>query len=256
MMNGIPGIDREYADRIVGFIRDTVRGSGCDGAVIGLSGGIDSAVVTKLTVDALGPEKVINVFMPSATTPEDDHKCTLEFSSSLGTDYRVIRISSMVDAFSDALGLGAEDRLSRGNISARCRMTILFDIARRMNYLVIGTSNKSEMMMGYFTKFGDGACDVVPIVNLYKTQVRELAGIIGIPKEIITRPPSAGLWEGQTDEGEMGVTYNDLDNVLFRMDSMDDREISEETGVPVEKVSEIRERVRKTAHKRQPAISP
>lgn len=256
MMNGIPGIDREYADRIVGFIRDTVRGSGCDGAVIGLSGGIDSAVVTKLTVEALGPEKVINVFMPSATTPEDDHRCTSEFSSSLGTDYRVIGISSMVDAFSDALGLGAEDRLSRGNISARCRMTILFDIARRMNYLVVGTSNKSEMMMGYFTKFGDGACDVVPIVNLYKTQVRELAGIIGIPEEIITRPPSAGLWEGQTDEGEMGVTYNDLDNVLFRMDSMDDRKISEETGVPVEKVSEIRERVRKTAHKRQPAISP
>ncbi len=256
MMNGIPGIDREYADRIVGFIRDTVRGSGCDGAVIGLSGGIDSAVVTKLTVEALGPKKVINVFMPSATTPEDDHRCTSEFSSSLGTDYRVIGISPMVDAFSDALGLGAEDRLSRGNISARCRMTILFDIARRMNHLVIGTSNKSEMMMGYFTKFGDGACDVVPIVNLYKTQVRELAGIIGIPKEIITRPPSAGLWEGQTDEGEMGVTYNDLDNVLFRMDSMDDREISEETGVPVEKVSEIRERVRKTAHKRQPAISP
>lgn len=255
-MNGIPGIDREYADRIVGFIRDTVNGSGCDGAVIGLSGGIDSAVVTKLTVEALGPERVINVFMPSATTPEDDRRCTSEFSSSLGTDYRVIRISPMVDAFSDALELDPKDRLARGNISARCRMTILFDIARRMNYLVIGTSNRSEMMMGYFTKFGDGACDVVPIVNLYKTQVRELAKVIGVPDEFITRPPSAGLWEGQTDEDEMGVTYHDLDNVLFRMDSMDDHKISEETGVPVEKVSEIREKVRKTAHKRQPAISP
>ena len=256
MMEGIPSIDREYADGIVSFIRDTVKRAGCDGAVIGLSGGIDSAVVTKLTVEALGPKNVINVFMPSATTPEDDHRCTSEFSSSLGTDYKVVGISPMVDAFSTALGLNDDDRLERGNISARCRMIILFDTAKRMNYLVIGTSNKSEMMMGYFTKFGDGACDVVPIVNLYKTQVRELAKVIGIPEGFITRPPSAGLWEGQTDEDEMGVTYHDLDNVLYRLDSMDDAEISERTGVPLKKVSEIREKVRRTAHKREPAISP
>ena len=111
-------------------------------------------------------------------------------------------------------------------------------------------------MMGYFTKFGDGACDVVPIVNLYKTQVRELARIIGIPEDFITKAPSAGLWDGQTDEDEMGISYKDLDNVLFRLDSMGDAKISEITGVSLEKVSEIREKVRKTVHKREPAISP
>ncbi len=255
-MDGIPSIDGGYADGLVEFIRDTVRGSGCNGVVIGLSGGIDSAVVTKLAVDALGAENVINVFMPSSTTPKDDHRCTSEFSSSLGTDYRVISISPMVDAFSSALGLDDGDRLEKGNISARCRMIILFDIAKRTNHLVLGTSNRSEMMMGYFTKFGDGACDVVPIVNLYKTQVRELARIIGIPEDFITKAPSAGLWDGQTDEDEMGILYKDLDNVLSRLDSMGDAKISEITGVYLEKVSEIREKVRKTAHKREPAISP
>ena len=139
---------------------------------------------------------------------------------------------------------------------ARCRMIILFDMAKRTNQLVLGTSNRSEMMMGYFTKFGDGACDVVPIVNLYKTQVRELARIIGIPEDFITKAPSAGLWDGQTDEDEMGILYKDLDNVLSRLDSMGDAKISEITGVSLEKVSEIREKVRKTAHKREPAISP
>ena len=217
-MDGIPSIDGGYADGLVEVIRDTVRGSGCNGVVIGLSGGIDSAVVTKLAVDALGAENVINVFMPSSTTPKDDHRCTSEFSSSLGTDYRVIGISPMVDAFSSALGLDDGDRLEKGNISARCRMIILFDIAKRTNHLVLGTSNRSEMMMGYFTKFGDGACDALPLVNMYKTNVRQLARLIGVPDDIIAKPPTAGLWEGQTDEEEMGISYVMLDQILYGLE--------------------------------------
>ena len=255
-MEGIPGIGREDVGRLTAFIRDTVKNAGCSGVVIGLSGGIDSAVVTKLAVDALGADKVLNIFMPSATTPKDDMKCTSEFSASLGTEYKIVDISSSVAALSSALELKDDDRLGRGNLSARCRMAVLFDTARRTNRIVLGTSNRSEMMMGYFTKFGDGACDAVPIVDLYKTQVRELASLIGIPEEFIVKPPSAGLWEGQTDEGEMGISYDKLDTVLYRLDSMGDDDISKETGVSVEKVAEIRKRVASAAHKRNPAIRP
>lgn len=253
-MEEIPKIDREYADRITMFIGNTVKNAGCSGVVIGLSGGIDSAVVAELSVNALGADKVITVFMPSATTPKDDYRCTSEFSASLGTEHRIIDISSSVGTLSSALGLKDDDRLGKGNLSARCRMAVLFDIARRTNRIVLGTSNRSEMMMGYFTKFGDGACDAMPIAGLYKTQVRELASLIGIPEEFITKPPSAGLWEGQTDEDEMGISYDRLDGILCRLDGMNDKDISEETGVSVEKVSEIRKRVATVSHKRNPPI--
>ena len=147
--------------------------------------------------------------------------------------------------------------LERGNISARCRMIVLYNLAKKRDSIVMGTSNQSEMMMGYFTKFGDGACDVTPLANLYKTEVRQLARLIGIPEEIISKPPSAGLWEGQTDESEMGITYSDLDQILYDLEQdRSDAQIAADTGLEKSRVAEIRRQVESMEHKRLPPLRP
>ncbi len=253
----IPQITKEDVQDLVGFIRDTVNTIGCKGVVVGLSGGIDSATVTKLCVDALGPEKVLNVFMPSRVTPAEDYKTTSDLSSEWGTEYKVVDIQPAVDSLMAVLLSGKETPLERGNISARCRMIVLYNLAKKRDYIVMGTSNQSEIMMGYFTKFGDGACDVTPIANLYKTEVRQLARLIGVPEQIIAKPPSAGLWEGQTDESEMGIRYEDLDGILYDLEqNRSDAQIAQDTGLPVEEIARIRAQVRSMEHKRLPAIRP
>ncbi len=253
----IPNITVEDVNNLKQFIKDAVAKANAKGVVIGLSGGIDSAVVTKLCADALGPENVLNVFMPSRVTSVEDYKTTSELSGIWGTEYRVVDIQPAVDALVAVLLSDAETPLERGNISARCRMIVLYNMAKKRQYLVMGTSNQSEIMMGYFTKFGDGACDVTPLANMYKTEVRQIAAIIGVPEDIITKPPSAGLWEGQTDEKEMGIRYEDLDAILYEMEQdRSDSQISADTGLPKEQVSDIRRQVELMEHKRLPAVRP
>lgn len=253
----IPNITAEDVESLIGFIRTTVRDAHSDGVVIGLSGGIDSAVVTKLCVEALGPEKVLNVFMPSRVTPADDYKITKEMSNMWGTEYKVVDIQPAVDALAAVLLSGKETPLERGNISARCRMIVLYNLAKKRNSLVVGTSNQSELMMGYFTKFGDGACDMTPLANMYKTEVRQIAKLIGIPEEVIAKPPSAGLWEGQTDESDMGIKYADLDSILYDMEQdRSDTQIAADTGLPKDQIAHIREQVESMEHKRLPALRP
>ena len=256
-MDGIPTVTQDDADGLVSFIRETMERTGCKGVVIGLSGGLDSAVVTKLCVDALGPEKVLNIFMPSRVTVSEDYVVTKDLSKKWGTEYRIMDIQPAVDSLQSVVLSQEEAPLDRGNISARCRMIVLYNQARKRNYLVMGTSNQSELMMGYFTKYGDGACDVTPLANMYKTQVRELAKLIGVPGEFIIKPPSAGFWAGQTDEGEMGITYESLDHVLHAIENgWTDADISADVGVDVAQVAEIRARVKAMAHKRVPAARP
>ncbi len=253
----IPQITEEDVADLTGFIRTTIGKIGCKGVVVGLSGGVDSATVTKLCVDALGPEKVLNVFMPSRVTPVEDYKTTSELSSMWGTEYRVVDVQPAVDALAAVLLSGRETPLERGNISARCRMIVLYNLAKKRDYVVMGTSNQSELMMGYFTKFGDGACDVTPLANMYKTEVRQIARIIGVPEAIIAKPPSAGLWEGQTDESEMGITYENLDGILYDMEQdRTDPQISADTGLPLQEIERIRTQVVSMEHKRLPAIRP
>lgn len=257
MTVNIPQITREDVESLTAFIANTVKDIGCKGVVVGLSGGIDSATVTKLCADALGPEKVLNVFMPSRVTPAEDYKTTAELSSMWGTEYRVVDIQPAVDALAAVLLSGKETPLERGNISARCRMTVLYNLAKKRDYVVMGTSNQSELMMGYFTKFGDGACDVTPLANLYKTEVRQVARIIGVPEPVIAKPPSAGLWEGQTDESEMGIRYEDLDGILYDLEQdRSDVQIAHDTNLPVEEIARIRKQVKSMEHKRLPAIRP
>lgn len=253
----IPQITNEDAEGLIGFIKSTVESAGCKGVVVGLSGGVDSATVTKLCADAIGAENVLNVFMPSRVTPVEDYKTTSELSALWGTEYKVVDVQPAVDALAAVLLSGRETPLERGNISARCRMIVLYNLAKKRNYLVVGTSNQSELMMGYFTKFGDGACDVTPMANLYKTEVRQLARIIGVPEPIIAKPPSAGLWEGQTDESEMGIRYEDLDGILYDLEQdRSDSQIAVDTGLPIEEIDRIRRQVKSMEHKRLPAIRP
>jgi len=214
-------------------------------------------VVTKLCVDAIGAKNVLNVFMPSRVTPAEDYKTTAELSEMWGTQYRVVDIQPAVDALVALLLSEAETPLERGNISARCRMIVLYNMAKKRKYLVVGTSNQSEIMMGYFTKFGDGACDMTPLANKYKTEVRQIAAIIGVPQPIIDKPPSAGLWEGQTDESDMGIKYEDLDAILYEMEQdKSDSQISADTGLEKEQVAEIRRQVSIMEHKRLPPFRP
>lgn len=253
----IPSITSDDVNELKSFIKSTVTKAGAKGVVIGLSGGIDSAVATKLCADALGPENVLNVFMPSRVTPPEDYKVTSELSSQWGTEFRVVDVQPAVDALAAVLLSDAETPLERGNISARCRMIVLYNLAKKRQYLVVGTSNQSEIMMGYFTKFGDGACDMTPLANLYKTEVRQIAALIGVPQPIIDKPPSAGLWEGQTDESDMGIKYEDLDKILHGMEQdRTDSQIAADTGLPKETISDIRRQVRSMEHKRLPAIRP
>ena len=253
----IPSVTSDDVNELKSFIKSTVTKAGAQGVVIGLSGGIDSAVATKLCADALGPENVLNVFMPSRVTPPEDYKVTSELSTLWGTEFRVVDVQPAVDALAAVLLSDAETPLERGNISARCRMIVLYNLAKKRQYLVVGTSNQSEIMMGYFTKFGDGACDMTPLANLYKTEVRQIAALIGVPQPIIDKPPSAGLWEGQTDESDMGIKYEDLDKILYGMEQdRTDSQIAADTGLPKETISDIRRQVRSMEHKRLPAIRP
>ena len=258
-MNGgtLHSIGKEDIDAIIDFIKGVVKDTGCKGIVVGASGGLDSAVTTKLCADAIGPRNVLSLFMPSSVTSQADRILTEDLSRKWGTAYEAICIQPAVDAFTKMLLSDNRMPLEMGNITARCRMTALYNRAKKADLLVAGTTNRSEYMMGYFTKFGDGSADFVPIIDLYKTQVWQAAEIIGVPREIIEKVPSAGLWEGQTDEDEMGITYCALDVILDGITfGRHDSGIAEDAGVEISKVMEIKGRVSAMAHKRAPPYRP
>ena len=202
---------KKETDRICKFIKDTVKDAGAKGVVLGLSGGLDSAVVYKLCVKALGKDRITPEYMPEKIDLHSDEYNRIK--SIIDTDFYVPSyfvlegiIKSIWDEFNN--------KIVHGNVLARLRMMILYGLANENNYLVIGTTNKSEYMIGYFTKYGDGASDFEPIQHLYKTEVYELAKYLGVPDSIIKAKPSAGLWEGQTDEDEIGMSYERLDKIL------------------------------------------
>ncbi|MBF0586727.1 NAD+ synthase [Prosthecochloris sp. N3] len=200
---------------VVTFLRNEIRKFGFDSAVLGLSGGIDSAVVCELAARALGPENVHAVLMPYRTSSSESLDHARLMVEKTGVTSEVCDISGVVDAFFR----GSEDasRLRRGNVMARARMLYLYDISARDGRLVIGTSNKTELLLGYGTLFGDMASAVNPIGDLYKTQLWGLADFLGIPEELVTKAPSADLWEGQSDEEDLGFTYAGVDQLLYMM---------------------------------------
>ena len=207
-------IDTDIARRVIAdFIRGQLRQAGFERTVLGLSGGIDSALVAYLTAEAIGPEHLLCVLMPYRTSSPASRSDAEEVVRRLGTASELVDISPMVDGYfgpdTDA------SPLRRGNFMARMRMSVLYDRSVTWGGLVVGTGNKTESLIGYTTVFGDSACAFNPIGDLYKSQVRQLAAAIGVPDSIIAKAPSADLWPDQTDEGEGGFSYPELDRLLF-----------------------------------------
>lgn len=238
---------------IVDFIREKVDNAGVSGAVVGISGGIDSALTATLTLKALGAGRVLGIHMPEAgLTPESDSEDAKALADWLGIEYRTIDISGIVSAFMDAVpDSESADRLSRGNLKARVRMSLLYFHANRMNLMVMGTGNKTEILLGYYTKYGDGGVDIEPIGILYKTEVWELARKLGIPESIITKKPSAGLWAGQTDEAELGISYGTVDRLLAMLEEKESPErIKEVLSISEEQLQSVFRRIEGSEHKR------
>ena len=207
-------INTELATKIItGFIKTELNRVGFTKTLMGVSGGIDSALSLYLSAKALGPENVLAVRMPYATSPSDTLDDAQTMIDALGVQSMTIEITDMVDPLINL----HEDmtKLRAGNIMARTRMIVLYDQSVAFKGLVMGTSNKTEMLLGYSTIFGDSAAALQPIGDLYKTQVRQLARALGVPDKVIQKAPSADLWAGQTDEGELGFTYAEVDKLLY-----------------------------------------
>jgi NAD+ synthase len=252
-----PKFKTESIDVIKMFIQLKIEESKADGVILGLSGGLDSAVVAKLCADVLGPKKVFAFILPDGETCKEDVDDAVEFASELGIEYKKIDIAEPVSSFQKVNPTLGNDLVALGNIKARCRMIIIYSHANSTNRIVMGTGNKSELLTGYFTKFGDGGADFLPIGDLYKTQVRELARNIGVPDNVIKKIPCAGLWEGQTDEKELGIRYEDLDRILLGIElKMAPEAISDKIGIPKEKVLEILDKVKRSVHKRKMPLIP
>lgn len=205
------------AEKLGSWIRDEVTSGGCRGVVTGMSGGVDSSVVAVLCKRAF-PENTLGVMMPCYSNPDDKtHAKAVAEKFKIPTAEVVLDgiYSALLEKLPDLEADTALGHLAQANLKVRLRMLTLYYIANQLRYMVAGSSNRSEITVGYFTKYGDGGVDIMPLGNMVKGQVREIARHLGIPQEIIDKPPSAGLWEGQTDETEMGVSYDVLDGFIL-----------------------------------------
>jgi NAD+ synthase len=238
---------------LVRFIKDQTTNAGFTKAVIGVSGGVDSAVSAMLAAEALGKENVLGVMIPYRTSnPKSVEDARLVIQAT-GIRSELVDISKMVDGYCEENKI--TDSLRRGNVMARMRMIVLYDLSAREKALVIGTSNKTEILVGYGTQHGDLASAINPVGDLYKSQIWQLAEALGVPKSVIEKAPSADLWEGQTDETEMGVTYAKLDALLYEM--IDERHTDEELmklGFEEMLVKKVRGMIQRNQFKRRPPV--
>lgn len=236
----------ELAQKLVFWLREKVKEAEGEGVVVGMSGGVDSSVAAVLCQRAF-PQKTLGVMMPCYSEELDEAHARL-----VADKFGINTVKVVLDGIFDTLLKQvreselriSQNRRVEGNLKPRLRMIILYYLANALNYLVVGGSNRSELSVGYFTKYGDGGVDLMPLGNLVKQEVRQLAVYLGIPREIIDKPPSAGLWKGQTDEGELGLTYAELDFYL-------------KTGRAKEEIKKrIDSMINKNRHKRLPPLLP
>lgn len=248
--------DKEIT-RITDFIAKYVHSSGFTNVVIGLSGGIDSSLSAALAVKALGKDHVFGVMLPWKNSSPESYNDALILAEQLNIHHEKIDISPMVESYFQTYQPDA-DNLRLGNWMARTRMCVLYDLSAKYKGLVVGTSNQTELMVGYFTQHGDGACAFEPIGHLYKTEVWEMAKHLSIPAKIIEKTPTADLWANQTDEGELGITYKELDLILYDITenkmSMQELINNQHTTENIEKVQKL---IQRSAFKRElpPMIS-
>jgi len=242
---------KQLRKKLVDFIKKEVQKAGFNKVIIGLSGGIDSSLSAFLAVEALGKDGVVGVKMPhgGVTNPESTSDADLIIES-LGIKSYTVDIAGPVDAyfklFPDA------DNVRRGNKMARERMSVLYDLSKQEKALVLGTGNKTEVLLGYFTLHGDEACDINPLSSIYKTQVWALAKEVQVPEKVIEKTPSADLWEGQTDEGELGITYAECDRLLYHMiDKKHDEKKLVKDGFSKDFLKKVKNRIKNSEFKRK-----
>ena len=252
-------IDLEEAEKMsVEFIRKVVDSSRGSGVVVGLSGGVDSSLAVTLCVRALGRDRVLGVLLPTDFTPREDVEDARDLAEMLEIRTETVNVQSILDAFLDPLNIAGDSpdyRLPKANILARIRMVMLYYYANVNGYLVAGPSDRSETLIGYFTKYGDGAADFFPNMHLYKTQVRELARHLGVPRKIAFKPSSPQLYPGHKTTDEIPVDYDKLDLILVGLFDykMEPEDVSEATDVSLNTVREVQDRYNRTKHKR---VSP
>ena len=249
----------EVEKRIRRFIKEYVNNAGAEGIVLGMSGGIDSGTVAALSSLAIGGDKVIGLMLPEEETcnPQDidDAKFVAE---KFGLKTQVCNITPVLEGFYKTIPVFAqEDRLCKGNIKARTRMIYLYYYANKLNKIVCGSSDKSETMMGYFTKWGDVAADISPLMDLYKTQVRKLAEHLGFPANLAAKPSTPALWPNQFAETELGIKYETLDLILYGIERfMTPEEISQQLNIQKTLVEEVKNRWLSVEHKRRLPLTP
>jgi NAD+ synthase len=231
------------ADQITSWLQGKLEEAHASGFVVGLSGGIDSATTAALCKRAAG--EVLVLWMPCESSAEDEQFACMA-AEALELDLMTIDLCSPYDALLQELPEG--NQMARANLKPRLRMATLYYLAQSRNYLVAGTGNRAELMVGFFTKYGDGGVDIEPLGALYKHEVRALASVLGLPRAIIERTPSPGLWPGQTDEGEMGITYAEIDAILAAWDA------GETPDLPADRIAKVQGMAARTAHKR--AVPP
>lgn len=228
------------SEDISDWIKQQVGAAGAKGVVVGLSGGVDSSVVGALAKKALGGN-VLGLILPCYSKEEDENHANL-VARKLNINTKKIILDSIYDNFTEVLPMG--NRMALANLKVRLRMSTLYYFANSLNYLVVGTGNKSEIMAGYSTKYGDAGADILPLGGLLKTEVKELARELDIPDEILNKAPSAGLWENQTDEDELGISYEDLDKALTALERGENIQLQQEL------VDKVKELIKKSEHKR------
>ncbi len=232
-------------EELSGWVRSKVEEASAAGVVLGMSGGLDSSVTAVLCKNAC-PRSTLGLILPCRSNPKDiEH--VKQVADKFDIETKMIDISTVFEAAIESLDTTYVEKedIATANMKPRLRMLVLYYFANKLNYLVVGTGNKSELLIGYFTKYGDGGVDILPLGNLLKTEVRALAGALGIPQEILDKPPSAGLWAGQTDESEIGISYEELDMILNAIESADF------SGCDENKVEKVKKEIERSEHKRK-----
>jgi NAD+ synthase len=251
----LPEIDAPQAVQVIaGFIRGQMAQTGFERIVVGLSGGVDSATVAFLCARAVGAQNLLAVRMPYRSSSEESETDALRVAEALGCQTELVEITPMVEPLLELIGPADDPALNvrRGNVMARQRMVVLYDRSASFDALVAGTSNKTEMLLGYSTQHGDMACAFAPIGDLYKSQLRAVASELGVPDEILSKAPSADLWPGQTDEDELGATYDALDRILYALvDRRWTRARCVAAGLDAALVDAVASRVARFEYKRQ-----
>ncbi|AXV40033.1 NAD+ synthase [Methanobacterium sp. BAmetb5] len=251
----LPVLDVEKVSReISGFIESSLIESKAQGLVVGLSGGLDSSATVKLCAQVVHADKILGLILPSQTTNQEDVDDAVTLAEEIGIKHRVIPIDPLMEPVENICRSSPDTeqyQLAGANLKARMRMLILYYHANALNRLVVGTGNRTELLVGYFTKYGDGGVDILPIGDLYKTDVQKVAEYLGLSDSILCKAPTAGLWPGQTDEEELGIKYGLLDQILYLMTEhgMGEEEVARELQIKLDEVVRVKVMMRAAEHK-------